>query len=519
MSWRHLALASLALVIALNLAAFAVRGWFVTRSGSYAVTTGFEEFNLYHLWKAAEGHPLYEWPERDNYTPTHYNAAFYHAYAAWTRLWGARGEETVACARWLTPFFAVLGMLMQAHLLRQLAPETSRGSGLWRWGIAFLTWFGPTFGAWWVWSVRADIPAVVLSLTGFASVLRAREQGGLRWWLAGSLLFFAAWSFKQYVVWIYAGAILHVVLFGGGWRVVAALLLPFGLLTLAAFYLGGDVYLHSLLVVPGYYRWLPPMTLELLSQAILFNTFFWLCALGALVVLVRRSSVDDIDIVERRWRIAAVVSVPALGMGIVQLTPPGSNINNMLEGFVMVGLLGGAWWLRRWPERSKWLPAAGAVALLSMAPLTAVQLALGAQGIPIFTVKERSVGNVIKLNAAQLDQRRRFGEWMRTLPRPVWIDDAMLQLPWFTTGGSYPAPMMDFQFEADVLRAGAMEGAGFVEMISARRFGSLLLREHSSDLLRVALRVGYVERPLPEDFYPLADPYGVRSRHRFFVRP
>lgn len=519
MNWGRFALGSLGFVIALNLAAFAARGWFVTRSGSHAVTTGFEEFNLYHLWKAAEGHPLYEWPDRGNYTPTHYNAAFYHAYAAWTRLWGASGEESVACARWLTPFFAVLGVLMQAHLLRQLAPETSRGSGLWRWGISFLTWFGPNFGGWWVWSVRADIPAVVLSLSGFACVLRARERIGLRWWVAASLLFFAAWSFKQYVVWIYAGVILHVILAGGGWRVVAALLLPFGLLAVAAFRVGGEVYIYSLLVVPGYYRWLPAMTVDLLSQAIVFNLFLWLCALGAVLALVRRWRVHAVDVVERRWRIAAVVSGPALGMGIVQLTPPGSNINNMLEGFVMVGLLGGAWWLRRWPARPKWLPVAGAVALLSMAPVTIVQLALGARGIPFYEVQGRSVGNVIKLNAAQLDQRRRFGEWMRTLPRPVWIDDAMLQLPWFTTGGSYPAPMMDFQFEEDVLKAGVMEGAGFVEMISARRFGSLLLREHNTDMLRAALRVGYVERPLPEGFYPLADPFGVRSRHRFLVRP
>lgn len=519
MSWRRFALASLALVIALNVAAFALRGWFVTRSGSYAVTTGFEEFNLYHLWKAAEGHPLYEWPNRDNYTPTHYNAAFYHVYAAWSLLWGATGEETVACARWLTPLWALLGVLVQAHLLLQLAPETVRGSGLWRWGLAFLTWFGPVFGAWWVWSVRADIPAVVLSLTGFVCVLRAREQGTLRWWLVSSLLFFAAWSFKQYVVWIYAGVILHVILVGGGWRVVAALLLPFGLLTVAAFYLGGDVYLYSLLIVPGYYRWLPPMTVPLLLQAVVFNAFFWLCALGAMVALVRHWRADIADVVEQRWRTAATVAIPALGMGIVQLTPPGSNINNMLEGFVLVCLLGGAWWLRRWPGRSKGLTVAGSAALLSMAPATTVQLVLGVRDMPFFAVGQQSVGNVMKLNSRQLEQRQRFAAWMRTLPQPVWIEDAMLQLPWFTTGGRFPAPMIDFQFEEDALKAGVMEGDGFVEMVRSKRFGALLLRESNRDALRAALRAGYVEQPLPQGFYPLADPYGVPSRHRFLVRP
>jgi hypothetical protein len=506
---RRWARAGLILLLALNAAALAVRVAFVLRSGAYAETTGFEGFSLYNIWKVRHGYPLYEWPQRGHYLLTSYNFGFYHLYAAWTRLWGADGEALVPCARWLTLAFAFLGMLMQVRLLRRLVPRELQ-DGLWLWGLAFLTWFGTAFNGWNVLSARPDVAGVVFALTGLVVALRAQETGRRSSWLLSSLLFFAAWSCKQSIVWIFAGTVLCS-LRTMRWRAWLPLAGPFAILSATVIWRGGEIYRYNIFAVPGVYRWMALNVPFLLAECIGLSAFFWFFGFGVLA-----------DGLRCRTQSAVVwATCLSLIFGAAALAMHGSSLNNLLEGYVMIATLATAGWLRSWRGLggSRVVPM-GAALLFSMAPLPAFQLGMAARGVPYAEIgKNISVGNLIKLNDAQLAQRRRFAAWERTLPKPLWTTDGMLQLPWFANDNAYPAFPTDFQFEEDAVAGGLIPRPGIEELIQRKYFASLLIMPGSVPR-RFALHYGYRVGGLPPGFRPFANPFGLdQIQPMFLMRP
>jgi hypothetical protein len=59
--------------VVLCAAVTAVRWNYLARIGDLFKVTGSEGPAVYSVWKARHGYPLYEWPERDNLSPTLYN--------------------------------------------------------------------------------------------------------------------------------------------------------------------------------------------------------------------------------------------------------------------------------------------------------------------------------------------------------------------------------------------------------------------------------------------------------------
>lgn len=510
----RLAMIVLGSAVTLNLAALLVRACFVARAGPLAMTTGFEEFCLYNIWKAAHGFPVYEWPQRDTYLLSFYNFGFYRVYAAWTKLWHADGPQMVACVRWLSLVFTALGCGVQAHLLRRMLPHRSRRIDLALWAFSFLVWFGTSFNAWTTLSARPDVPAVALTLCGFAVALHARESGRGGQWLVASLLFFAGWSFKQSMVWTLAGTVLFSLWTRAGWGALARLVGPFSLLVVLTLVAGGEAYRYNLTEVPRIFAWLPAQSLKLLGQAVALNLFFFLCAalgwreLGASAksLVPPRTLADPATL---RWWAVACVAVPPLVMGTLQLALRGSATNNVLEGFILVTLLGTAVWLRHLEAPGDHrIVSLGMVCLALMIPLPGFQLVRAAQGATYTTVAGVSLGNLTKLTARQLAQRERFGRWLQTLPKPLWTRDAAFEMPWFATDGRYPAFVLNHQFEADARAKGVLVGDGFAEWIKRRHFACLLLSA-DDPLATHARAAGYVETAIPAEFDPLASEFGI----------
>lgn len=162
------------------------------------------------------------------------------------------------------------------------------------------------------------------------------------------------------------------------------------------------------------------------------NLFFWGLAAWALTRGWRRWPEGE--------RLLAVVALPPVATGVAQLALHGSSTNNLLEGFLLVALLGSTVWLRLWTAEAT--PRRLALAA-TMIPLPAAQLVLTARGTTYATLRGVSIGNLVKFTPAQLVQRRRFAAWIQTLPQPVWTRDAMLQLPWFANGNRFPAFPLD----------------------------------------------------------------------------
>ncbi len=285
----------------------------------------------------------------------------------------------------------------------------------------------------------------------------------------------------------------------------------------------GEAYCYNLFVVPAIYRWFPGQSVVLLAKLAALNLFFAVFGGFALVQALRRrtqirgSGSDD----ERNWLALSIVAIPTVIFGASQLALHGSNVNNFLEGAVLLVVLATAAWLKAWrrPDASVSL-LAGAVLLLIVVPVPLLHVVQAARGVPETEFHDVSLGNATKLNSAQLAQRRDFAGWMQALPKPIRINDAVLQMPWFATDGKYPAYTFDFQFNADAMMKHVLEDGGFISLIRQRRFAALLLRPHyDAWFIRAAQAAGYVEAPVAPRFSPLATEYGLeRPGPRLFLR-
>ncbi len=124
------------MAVVLSACAFEIRTWFVLTCGPYAATTGFEEFCLYNVWKAAHGFPLYEWPQKEPFLLTSYNVGFYRVYAAWVGLWNATDSGLVLGTRTFTLLWTTLAAALQVYLVRRIVPRSTwsgRVDGRVRW--------------------------------------------------------------------------------------------------------------------------------------------------------------------------------------------------------------------------------------------------------------------------------------------------------------------------------------------------------------------------------------------------
>lgn len=525
MDGRGIARVAFGLLLATSAAAFAVRLWFVLSSGPFAATTGFEEFCHYNIWKTAHGLPLYESPLKVPYLLTSYNVGFYEAYAAWIRIWGTLDGRLVACTRMLTLLFTAAACGLQVRLVRSLV-DPARWSAVWGWGLSFLFWFGSTFSPWTPVTTRPDAAAVAFALAGLLAALRGDERGGTRDCLVASGCFFLAWSLKQSVVWIYAGVLLHLLVSRKGWKPLLLVLAPFATLSAVVIGAGGEAYRYNVFVVPGIYYWFPRQSGLLVARLVGLNLFFWVFGAAAIRAAFEPSVAETREELERRQidrrRAVVVIAIPPVVFGVAQLALHGSNVNNMIEAAALIAALATAWWIKQWAGDCAGLRAAiGTVLLFTMLPLPCVHLMQAARGVPETEIHGVSIGNAIKLNRAQLAQRRAFAAWMATLPKPVWIHDAMLELPWFANENQYPSFPFDHEFQADAAARHLLKDGGLFSLVRSRHFAALILRPgFDARWIRTAEQAGYIEAQVPAGFEPLATEYGLnRPAPRLFVRP
>ncbi len=510
---RRVAGIVLAVVVLATAAAFAVRLWFVIASGPFAATTGFEEFCLYNIWKVAHGLPLYEWPQKPPFLLTSYNVGFYTIYGSWTRFLGAVDGRLVLSTRLLTTFIAVLACGLQVNLVRRITGDRhwSRRDAV---ALGFLFWFGVACSPWTTVTARPDVGAVAFALGGLIFAIRARERQGWVEWAIASVLFFGAWSFKQSVVWIFAGTILYAACTRVKWAHLLVLIAPFALLSASVIWAEGEAYRYNVFVVPGIYRWFPRQSLILLGKLVLLSPFFWIFGIAALIRSFRRighGAEPFNDVIESRHHMLSIVALPPLACGVVQLALHGSGGNNILEGAVLLAVLASARWLE-WlsDEHNGMRLRVGAVMLMAILPYSVIHLVQAARGISNTEIHGVSIGNATKLNAAQLAQRQKFAAWMQTLPKPIWIHDAMLQMPWFATDNQYPTYPHDHEFIGDAWAKQIIEEGGFPGLIRQRRFAALLLRPGlDAGLMAVARNAGYRVTAVPAEFSPLASEYGL----------
>jgi hypothetical protein len=475
---------------AATLAVFGVRLAATVARGDYCDAVC-EAPCIYNVWKVQNGQPLYEWPTREPYNLTFYNAAFYYTYAGTLQALGVGGADIILGGRLLTVFFGLLGVLVTYHLAAALA-ERDAWSGLARFVTvcwAVFLWFGSSATAWFAMAVRADVASFVLALAGLLVYARWRQTRLWAGCVAAALLFYLAWTFKQSTVGILAGTCLHAFFCGRRKGPALALALSCVGLMATTLWLGGETYRFNLLKVPS----LSPIDLHsgrpgYLLQSLVTNGFVWLFPPGCLVLGLlswRRAGLRAALAAFSRSQVAVVAfpSVTAVTWCVFALFREGASKNTLLEGYLCLGICSLVLLidlLGRLGESDGGRKAAlCGFGILAMAVFPVAQL-----------VFPDRLGNLTIDSPAEHEKAVALAAYVDRLPRPVLVEDGFLAQPWHATNGRYPAYVPDVPWYRMAKAKGWMADGGLEKLVRQQAFTCLLLK-HDLVSPKVAREAGY----------------------------
>ena len=481
-----------AIVFLLSLAVFAVRLLSVLEYWDLFRTVGDEELHVYGIWKVQRGFPLYEYPDAIFYGLTGYNYLFYFFYAAVLSVFNITNSGILLHGKLLTLSFAVFGSFMHWRLMCYLArPYDNPASRVFFGIIAFIVWFGTHITGWWAMTTRPDIPAAALAVSAFFIFLRGYDENSARKILAASVLFFLAWSFKQSYIWIFAGTVLYLLVQKRDWRRSLELAVPWSLMVMAVFLIGGDNY--KINTVAANLGQNPSLAhfLYMISRGLLVSPFFWAFWPYLLLVIHRSGGFDKIGF-ERvfRQRLVPLVymAVIALAGSGYALTLIGTNRNQLIEASIVAStlssvLLSAMVSMKEGAIRSKAAVAATSL-ILCMAVFPAAQL--------IFFNK---IGCLALATKEEHRQKRSLGQYFDTLPKPLFNNIYPFDLPWYSTNGEYPVVIFDALAH---LQFKKLYGGGISGLAAIRHFRSLVINRDDCHTYYAALKAGYTPRKMPD---------------------
>lgn len=452
---------------------FLIRALSVIRTGQSFQTSGCEHIAVYGVWKAMKGFPLYTSPFNPPFNSTPYNYGFYARYAAALDVLGVGTSNLLNTARLLTVLFALLGAVAQWTLLRRILGVAARGRLLPLLCVA--CWFNSSLISWWSITVRPDIPALALVFCGLAFVFGTqpteRRANTLRW-LAGGLAFCLAWSFKQSIALTLLAVAGCLAGRGETRRQAAWLFAGFASCVMFAWLAGGPDYRVNVSTALGVGEWSVKRGILIAARDVARNAYIFL------PVLLFRAS-------ERRRHPVIPVLMVTTALGVLVATfgimIPEAAGNYLFEpyfaAFTLVLLL-----LFDPALRPRKLVCCAILAAAISYPLA--QIAAWALRAPTPWQLQLATDSELS-DAVSLESK------LASAPKPVLAPE-IWSLPWFSTGGTFPAYVIDAAFIVAAEHAHLLAAGGLRGMIRRREFGSLLLTRDDR-YFDEASKAGYIE--------------------------
>jgi hypothetical protein len=441
-------------------------------------TEGAEGPNPFAIWRVLHHFTLYDWPTRPPFHLTMYNFGFYHLYAGVLAALNIDDDKILLVARCVTVVFAGLGAVTYYLLALTLSSETRKPSTFNRVFIgcmAFTAWFGTNFAAWWPLAIRPDMGSWFLATLGFLLYVRAYRSQSLGLALLSSCAFVGAWSFKQSTVFMFSGTVLHAVLVQRDRRLFFAMVGPMAATAGVSLLLGGPAYRFGLLRVPSIGFWSSQQMLEIFARVSLQNMLVWL----APVLLVwrwaaarRRDSGVAMTSEEKLLLLSFVV---AFTVGLFALGRMGSNKNHIAEAYLLGSLIG----IRSVEDfihegSQRQLGLAAMLALVPMELFPAAQL---------IWPNRFGVTRLLATPQAR-EQRQALAQFVRSAPKPVYIVDDVLSMPWYTRAPNDPsAIVMDATWYSLAKTAHLIEGGGVESMINQGAFRTVVFATGNAKML------------------------------------
>jgi hypothetical protein len=458
-------------------------------------TTGGEGPCIYGIWKVARGFSLYEDPDKGNYALTLYNYLFYYAYGLPLKAALDTGHAILLWGRFISMFAAVAGAIGEWMFIRDLARGNwSPTKGFLSACLCIPIWLGPLAG-WYPFSNRPDMLALAFVAWGLFSYWRGISTEQVWLAVAGSLFFFLAWSVKQSAVWIFAGLLMYLALSRPKMVHVLALVLPFSFLASAALGLGSAVYRHNILWAPSISRFGLAILARNAVLALASDPFAWMFC--GVFILVGRKAMFLRIFGARAWSLFWSMACVTLLMCSLACAKDGSSQNHFLEAAVALS----AFAIAALITVARTAPSLIRVSALALLLATAVLPTL--QALFPWGLDSRLGWHSLRItNAADL-ARRHFAAGLKRLPKPIFTDDDIFAMPWYSTDDHHPAFSIDHVFYDEAQRQGKLKDGGIAFLVRQRYFGSLVI-DADNQLLADALACGYVRegppRSVPQAF-------------------
>lgn len=447
---------SIGALVAVNLLILGLRLRSLADQGDLISTTLGEGQVLYPIWKILNGHPLYEWPYAEHYGLTLYNAGFYHAYAALIGLAG-RTDQFLPHARAITVLFAGAGFVVFVRaagaLFARIHGRAPAGDErLLHIGIGVLLWFGTASVSWWIVAARPDVPGLVFVTAGLL-ILLVGAEGRLGPLLLAALAFFVAWSFKQSIIGVVLGVLAYLALSGRMAHLAIFGAVYFGLIAL--FLLSGsEQYRASIIGAAGIHG------IDFGQSALAYGRI-WATNVVFLIpaAWMAREAVRRVQ--PASWLLlAACLTTNALAF--VTLGKQGAEKNHAFEALMVVALVATAACHREY------------LVGRFRAAVVAVCVIASGMGVAQIILANR-LGKITLAEPAEYAAKATMRSFMATLPKPTYIRDEMLAVPWYTTDNQYPAPVIDHSNYRDARLRGVVTGPGLLEWVEQGRFAAFVL--------------------------------------------
>jgi hypothetical protein len=451
----------IAALAAADLALFALRLRSLLEDGTLAVTTGLEEPIIRHVWLARLGLPVYAPADGAGSLPP-YNWLFYSSFGHVARLFEDGPASILRFGRLFNGLLVAAGaavhFLLARFVLRTCGLRLPAAAVA---AIVLPCWIGSGLIRWFALSVRPDGAALLFATLGMLLYARGVTRTGpaaLATVAGASLAFHGAWAFKQSVVLLLAGCLVDAALSRRPAR-LAALAVPFAVLTAATFAALGGEYAHLLLAGPTVSPLSAGQAAFVLPRALLPPLLYW--AVPAAWLRSRRRGAPDAGPAPHlvRWlaRCAAVSFAGACALSLKQ----GSYVYYFWEAMIACGVLLCA--ALAAPARGRLFRAACAGGLAVTLASSAVQLA--APG------RTSRIDLLTDAQAAALRERIRA---VRELPVPLFCEDRLLALPWYGGRGDPAAQIFDPNL-GKAARIGEFVGEGVGGRLRRGEFASAVL--------------------------------------------
>jgi len=424
-------------------------------------TTGDEFTNHYAIWRHVQGLPVYTDRFSQPFYYAIYNWLFYEFYGDVT---GAVLQLFLLSDPWLPTvgrFISLASMVVgviAAYLVFVRAAETAD------WivtliclAFAVFVMAGPLIGYWNI-TVRADLWARTLETIGIAIFLAAyprKPWTGLTWFI---VLAYLAWAFKQSNVFA-PGAVGLFLLARRDWKPAAVLAVGLPSLWAATIYFGEPQYVHNFL--PS------DLPLTFTGQRLLRNVVNFTVKSGP-ILLFLAGLVWVAFAVRRRfsdfWRSDAFVigfsgalCTSALSFPASAQTGGAENYFFTLSFFMALIAAASLPILRRADG-----PVLGRVLMAGNAGWMTLITAIGLVLAGVTGVTDTRPQHIIYMAGARC---------LETLPRPLFVNNAMLSLPWITPNDVHW--VRSFNYYDDRRSGNTFKEGGIGGLIASGRFKAI----------------------------------------------